>query len=75
MERDVLEKKLRTLRAAKVSFTVEPAPPGKFKLAKRLGRKLSYWYVAPFGEAQNQFNTASAELIEALCQRVEEFEG
>ncbi len=75
MERDVLEKKLRAMRAAKGSFTVEPAPPGKFKLAKRLGRKLTYWYVAPFGETQNQFNTASAELIEALYQRVEAFEG
>ena len=75
MEQDVLQKKLRALHSSKESFTVTPAPHGKFKLAKRLGRKLSYWYVSPFGEKQNQFNDAAADLIEALNQRVEAFEG
>ena len=75
MEQDVLGKKLRAVRAAKQSFTVAPAPPGKFKLAKRLGRKMSYWYVAPFGEAQNQFNAAATEMLEALSQRMTDFEG
>ena len=75
MDQDVREKKLRALRAAKDSFSFVPALPGKFKLAKRLGRKLTYWYVAPFCEAQNQFNNASADLLEALIQRVDAFEG
>lgn len=75
MEQDVLDKKLRAVKAAKESFQVAPQPFGKLKLAKRLGRKLTYWYVAPFGEKQNQFNDASAELLEALYQRVQEFEG
>ena len=75
MEKDVLDKKLRAVRAARESFSALPAPYGKLKLAKRLGRKLTYWYVAPFGEKQNQFNDATSELLEALYQRVEEFEG
>ena len=26
------------------------------KIIKRLGRKLSFWYIHPFGEKQNHFN-------------------
>lgn len=75
MEQDGLEKKLRAVRVAKESFQVEPVPFGKLKLAKRLGRKLTYWYVEPFGEKQNQYNAAATEMLEALYQRVTEFEG
>lgn len=57
------------VHAAKGSFRVAPMPEGKWKLAKRLGRKLTFWYVEPFGTAQNAYNEASADAITALHER------
>ena len=48
------------------SFRVEPYPEGSWKLMKRLGRKLTYWYIEPIGQAQNDFNLAAADAIADL---------
>lgn len=39
------------------------------KLFKRLGRKLTYWYVHPFGEKQNSFNKDILNSVEELKQK------
>ena len=70
MNQDDREKKLRAVQNAKDSFTVAPAPAGKCKLAKRLGRKLTFWYVQPFGGKQNIFNEEAADMLEALNESV-----
>ena len=70
MNQEDREKKLRAVLNAKDSFTVVPAPAGKFKLAKRLGRKLTFWYVQPFGGKQNIFNEETAEMLAALNESV-----
>ena len=66
MNQEDREKKLRAVQKAKGSFVVAPAPAGKFKLAKRLGRKLTFWYVQPFGGKQNVYNDAAADMLAAL---------
>jgi hypothetical protein len=38
------------------------------KLIKRLGRKLSFWYIHPFGEKQNQFNDSVSNALDELYQ-------
>lgn len=59
------EKRMRSVRALQGAFVIA-APNGKYKLLKRLGRKLTFWYVRPFGDAQNQFNEATATAVSAL---------
>ena len=59
------ERKLRSVHAHKESFVVA-APNGKYTLMQRLGRRLTYWYTLPFGESQNQFNAASAEMLSSV---------
>ena len=53
---------LHTLNAKKYSFTA-PDPEGKGVAAKRVGRKLTFWYVRPFGEAQNAYNEATVDVL------------
>lgn len=74
MNQEDREKKLRAVLNAKDSFTVVPAPAGKFKLAKRLGRKLTFWYVQPFGGKQNIFNEETAGMLAALNESVNALE-
>ena len=74
MNQEDREKKLRAVLNAKDSFTVIPAPAGKFKLAKRLGRKLTFWYVQPFGGKQNIFNEETAEMLSMLNESVNALE-
>lgn len=74
MKQDDLEKKLRAVRSAKVTFTLTAAPNGKFKFLKRLGKKMTLWYIAPFGEAQNTFNAEVADTLTALQKRIDELE-
>lgn len=38
------------------------------KIIKRFGRKLSFWYIHPFGEKQNQFNNSVSNSIDELEQ-------
>ena len=38
---------------------------------RRLGRKLTFWYVNPFGERQNNFNKESAKGIAELSERID----
>ena len=80
MEPAEREKRLRSVQAYSNSFVIA-APNGKYKCIKRLGRKLTFWYVRPFGETQNQFNEAASgaltalnESLTALEQRVSEME-
>gem|GEM_PF-6219780 len=65
MEPAEREKKIRSVQAHRHSFVVTP-PNGKYKFVKRLGRKLTFWYVQPFGEEQNQFNEAAASALTAV---------
>lgn len=71
MERSDREKKLRSMLACKESFNVTQ-PSGKYKLVKKIGRKLTFWYVRPFGEAQNQFNHEAASAINAVSEALTE---
>ena len=80
MEPAEREKRIRSVHALRESFVIA-APNGKYKFVKRLGRKLTFWYIRPFGDAQNQFNDAAAgaisginESLTALEQRVAELE-
>ena len=74
MNQEEREKQLRAVQKAKDSFVVVPAPNGKFKLAKRLGRKLTFWYVQPFGGKQNIFNEEAAVMLDALNESVNALE-
>ncbi|MBR6717759.1 MAG: glycosyltransferase [Oscillospiraceae bacterium] len=74
MNQEDREKKLRAVQKAKGSFVVAPAPAGKFKLAKRLGRKLTFWYVQPFGGKQNVYNDAAADMLAALNESIDALE-
>lgn len=65
MRDEDLRQKVNRVNAQKESFTVS-APQGKGKLVKRLGRKMTFWYVNPFGQAQNEFNTAAADAMTEL---------
>ena len=72
MEQDENRWKLiRSMRGQSECF-VNTAPNGKYSFLKKLGRKLTYWYVYPFGEAQNRFNDSAAALIEQLNEEVEQ---
>lgn len=69
MEKEEREKKLRSLRANRETFLIA-APNGKYKGLKKLGRKMTFWYTQPFGEAQNRFNDAAFELISDIHDTV-----
>ena len=71
MDQEEREKRLRAVQKAQVTFSVAPAPAGKFKLVKRLGRKLTFWYVQPFGGKQNAYNEAVTDMLEALNESVD----
>ncbi|MBR5370677.1 MAG: glycosyltransferase [Oscillospiraceae bacterium] len=74
MEQDENRWKLiRSMRGQAECF-VNAAPNGKYSFFKKLGRKLTYWYVYPFGEAQNRFNDSAAALIEQLSEDVEKLQ-
>ena len=73
MEPAEREKKIRSVRAYQKTFVIA-APNGKYKLVKRLGRKLTFWYVHPFGEAQNQFNEAAANALAAVNDALNELQ-
>ena len=38
---------------------------------RRLSRKLTFWYINPFGEKQNSFNRESAGMITELSERID----
>lgn len=65
MEPAEREKRIRSVRACSRSFIIG-APEGKYKIIKRLGRKLTFWYIRPFGDAQNEFNEAASGAMAAL---------
>ncbi len=66
---DVREQKIRSVNACKESFTAAE-PQGKGKMMKRMGQKMTDWYVRPFGQAQNDFNAAAADALTALHQQL-----
>lgn len=66
-----LEKDINKMQARRTSFEIA-APEGKGTWLKRLGRKLTFWYVRPFGEAQNAFNTSATETAASLTKQVEQ---
>lgn len=74
MTQEELEKKLQTVLAAKVTFTVKAEPHGRLKLAKRFGRRLTYWYTEPFGTAQNIYNEVTSNYLTALHIRLTEMQ-
>ena len=45
-------------------------PQGKAQWLKRLGRKLTFWYVHPFGTAQDEFNEATANALSEAEHRL-----
>ncbi|MBQ8921895.1 MAG: methyltransferase domain-containing protein [Oscillospiraceae bacterium] len=65
-----LEQSLEQVEARKTSFSELP-PYQKPKLMQRIGKKRTYWYVQPFGEAQNAYNAAAAEALSALTKQVQ----
>lgn len=68
---DMREQKIRSMHACKESFTAAE-PEGKGKMMKRMGKKMTDWYIRPFGQAQNDFNTAAADAISALHTQLQE---
>lgn len=66
---DNREQKLRSVNACKESFTIAE-PQGKGKIMKRMGKKMTDWYVRPFGQAQNDFNAAATDALTALHQQL-----
>lgn len=64
------DQKIRRVQAQKESFTAAE-PQGKGKLIKRMGKKMTQWYVHPFGQAQNDFNAAAADALAALHEQVQ----
>ena len=71
MGKDELDKKLRRMHEDAVSFSLPTVPDGNFKTAKKLGKKLTYWYVQPFSAAQNEFNSYTADTIAELKRQVD----
>lgn len=67
---DARDQKIRRVNAQTESFTASE-PQGKGKLIKRMGRKMTLWYVRPFGQAQNDFNAAAADALAALHEQVQ----
>lgn len=66
---DNREQKIRSVNACKESF-IAAEPQGKGKMMKRMGKKMTDWYVRPFGQAQNDFNNAAADALTALHQQL-----
>ncbi|MDD5947792.1 MAG: methyltransferase domain-containing protein [Oscillospiraceae bacterium] len=66
---DSREQKIRSVNACKESFTAAE-PQGKGKMMKRIGQKMTDWYVRPFGQAQNDFNAAAADALATLHQQL-----
>lgn len=66
---DNREQKIQSVNACKESFTAAE-PQGKGKMMKRMGKKMTDWYVRPFGQAQNDFNAATADALTALHQQL-----
>ena len=48
-----------------------PENGGILNIFRRLGRKLTFWYVDPFGERQNNFNRESSNMINELSERID----
>ncbi len=48
-----------------------PENGGILNIFRRLGRKLTFWYVDPFGERQNNFNRESSDMINELSERID----
>ncbi|HAG13885.1 MAG TPA: hypothetical protein DCG49_08500 [Ruminococcus sp.] len=71
MGQDELDKRLRALHNTADSFSIPTVPDGSFKSAKKLGRKMTDWYVQPFGAAQNDFNNQTADTIAELKRQVD----
>jgi len=69
-QKDKLSQSLEEVHARKESFSELP-PYQKPKLMQRIGKKRTYWYVQPFGEAQNAYNAAAAEALTALTKQVQ----
>ncbi len=68
---EMLERRIRNVDTLKQAYSV-PQPKGKGILLKRLARKLIFWYLNPFGAAQNEFNAAAAEAVAFLGQSMEQ---
>lgn len=68
---DKLNQKVKQVHEKAESFQ-GVQPQGKGKFLKRLGRKLTFWYVHPFGNAQNEFNAATANAMSEVMQRLQE---
>ncbi len=66
---DAREQKIRSVNACKESFTAAE-PQGKGRMMKRMGKKMTDWYVRPFGQAQNDFNAAAADALTELHQQL-----
>lgn len=69
-QEDARERKIRRVNAQTESFAASE-PQGKGKLIKRMGRKITLWYVRPFGQAQNEFNAAAADALSDLHEQVQ----
>lgn len=63
------QKILEEIRSRKGTFQVKPVE-GKGKFLKRLGRKLTFWYVEPFGKEQNEFNSLTADALDSLSAEI-----
>lgn len=62
-----MEQLLQSLHAHQQCFTdAVPAGSGWKGLLRRLGRKLTFWYIKPFGVQQNEYNAQTAELLSEL---------
>ncbi len=64
-----LEEKLEQVHEKKKSFSDLP-PFHKPKLMQRIGKKRTYWYIEPFGTAQNAYNEAAADALTALGAQI-----
>ena len=60
---------LEQMQSLKTSFSELP-PYRKPKLMQRIGKKRTYWYVQPFGNAQNAFNAAAADAVTQLAKQL-----
>ena len=68
---EALARKIQKADTLKQTYTV-PQPQGKGILFKRLARKLIFWYLNPFGAAQNEYNEAASDALNALETSVEQ---
>ena len=74
------DKLIRSLQAQTDCFDADQ-PGAKAGIFKRLARKLTLWYIHPFGAAQNRFNATAAqtaarfqETANALSERLDAIE-